>query len=211
MRDLLLGLSIGIAAGISPGPLMVLVVTSALRSGWRAGVACALAPLVTDALVVLLVLFALDHVPERALYWLGAVGGIYVIHLGYSTLRGAAGATLDLDGPAGTGAALGRASIVNLSSPHPWLTWATALGPLTVATARRGVGGAVWLVLGFYLALVGAKVVVALLVSGTRHRLSARGYRTALRAAGVLLLLVGVLLVVRFGGTALAGQAGAPR
>src|SRR5689334_17746766 len=38
------GLALGLAAGVSPGPLMVLVITQALRGGWRAGVVTAAAP-----------------------------------------------------------------------------------------------------------------------------------------------------------------------
>ena len=88
---------------------------------------------------------------------------------------------------------------MNLTSPHPWITWATALGPLTVATYHRGTGGAVALVVGFYAALVGAKVVLAVMVAGARRRLDDRRYRLLLRLAGGLLVLLGVLLAAEFG------------
>jgi threonine/homoserine/homoserine lactone efflux protein len=102
---LFLGLTIGLAAGVSPGPLLVLVITSTLRSGWRAGALAACAPLLSDAIVVGGVLLVLDRLPERSLSVLGVVGG--------------------------PSPALRQAALVNVFSPHPWLTWATALGPLT--------------------------------------------------------------------------------
>ena len=37
MEALILGATIGLAAGISPGPLLFLTITPALRSGSRAG------------------------------------------------------------------------------------------------------------------------------------------------------------------------------
>ena len=40
---LLLGISYGFAAGISPGPLLALVITQTLKRGWRAGNLIALA------------------------------------------------------------------------------------------------------------------------------------------------------------------------
>lgn len=203
MRDLLLGLAIGAAAGISPGPLLVLVITATLRSGWRAGAAAALSPLATDLVVVTLTLAVLDRIPTAALAWIGVVGGFYVGYLGISTVRGARQASLTMAQPA-VGTTFAQACAVNITSPHPWLTWATALGPLTVATYHRGAGGAVGLVLGFYTALVGAKMLVAALVAGTRHRLSDRGYRMSLRIAGVVLLVLGVALVWEFGRVALA-------
>ena len=200
MRALVLGLSMGLAAGISPGPLLVLVITSALRSGWRTGVIAACAPLLTDLLVVTAALLVLDGLPDRALAALGVAGGTFVIWTAGLTVREAHGAALAA--PAGAGASvlvLRRASVVNLLSPHPWLTWATALGPLTVATWREQPGGAVALVAGFYAALVGAKSAAAWVVAGGRRRLSDAGYRVALAVAGMLLALAGLALVAEFG------------
>ena len=201
MTDLLLGLSIGFAAGISPGPLLLLVVTATLRSGWRAGVLTAMSPLITDLLVVTVVLLVLDQLPTGALSVLGVVGGLFVITIGVQTVMESRDARLpSADGtPVPAGSTLGRASVMNLTSPHPWITWATALGPLTVATYQRGTGGAVALVVGFYAALVGSKVVLAVMVAGARHRLDNRRYRVTLRLAGGLLVLLGVLLAAEFG------------
>lgn len=201
MTDLLLGLSIGFAAGISPGPLLLLVVTATLTSGWRAGVLTAMAPLITDVLVVAAVLLVLGQIPAGALGMLGVIGGVFVAFVGVQTIRESRSASLPSGGPqvVPVGSTLGRASIMNLTSPHPWITWATALGPLTVATYQRGTGGAVALVVGFYAALVGSKVVLAVMVAGARHRLDDPRYRVVLRLAGALLVLLGVLLAMEFG------------
>jgi threonine/homoserine/homoserine lactone efflux protein len=198
---LALGLSMGLAAGVSPGPLLVLVVALTLRSGWRAGAAAACAPLLTDALVIGATLLVLDRLPARALAVLGVVGAALVAAVAVSTLRDARSARLLTTGgrPSGDVAlALRRAAWVNLLSPHPWIAWATVLGPLTLATWRAQPTGAVALVGGFYVTLVGAKVAVAVLVAGGRRRLTDRGYRQALTAAGALLLLVAVALLVEF-------------
>ncbi|MGB8020826.1 MAG: LysE family transporter [Candidatus Nanopelagicales bacterium] len=201
MRDLLLGLSIGFAAGISPGPLMLLVVTATLRLGWRAGVLTAISPLITDLVVVTLVLIVLDQLPMQALGLLGVIGGLFVILLGAQTIIESRDASLPagVGGSLPAGSTLRRASVMNLTSPHPWIAWATALGPLTVATYQRGAGGAVALVAGFYAALVGSKVILAVTVSGARRKLDDRRYRSALRLAGGLLVLLGVLLAAEFG------------
>jgi threonine/homoserine/homoserine lactone efflux protein len=201
VRALLLGLSIGLAAGISPGPLLVLVITSTLRSGWRAGAVAACAPLVTDVVVVAGTLLVLDHLPPRALGVLGVIGGAVVVGTGIRVLREARTAGL-VPAAGSPRRALRQAAVVNLLSPHPWVAWATALGPLTIATWRQGAGGAVALVAGFYVTLVGAKIAVAVLVAGGRHRLTDAGYRRALAAAGALLVAAGIALIVEFGPTA---------
>ena len=204
MASLPLGLSIGLAAGIGPGPLLILVVTSALQSGWRVGAMVAFAPLVSDILVVIGVLFVLDRLPDRALSVLGVVGGLFVIHTGVRTAREARTADLARSGQSGQSVhralhqALRRAAMVNLLSPSPWVFWATVLGPMTIATSRKSTWDAVTLVVGFYLGLVGAKLVLAALVAGQRRRLSPTGYRRALIGAGALLTMTGLYLLIEY-------------
>ncbi len=93
-----------------------------------------------------------------------------------------------------------RAVLVNLLSPHPWVAWATALGPLTITTWRGSTGAGIALLVGFYLTLIGGKVVIALIVARGRRRLRDTGYRRALTIAGALLVLAGVALGVEFAG-----------
>jgi threonine/homoserine/homoserine lactone efflux protein len=211
-----LGLALGLAAGISPGPLLVLVVTSALKSGWRAGALTACAPLLSDAAVVAVTLLLLDRLPGRALGVLGVVGAVFVVWTGAQTVRDARSASLT-DQPSLVGqlsptgqernpgepksagsAALRRAVLVNLLSPHPWIAWATALGPLTITTWRTSAVAGTALLIGFYVTLVGGKVVIALLVARGRRRLGDTGYRRVLTAAGALLVLAGVAMGVEF-------------
>ncbi|MEV8438082.1 LysE family transporter [Actinosynnema sp. NPDC051121] len=242
MDALGLGLTLGLAASISPGPLLVLVVTSALRSGWKSGALTACAPLLSDAVVVAVTLLLLDRLPARALGVLGVVGAVFVVYSGVQTIREARSASLTTPAPttppppaespaapepspappepshASQGSpprgtlnsilppgsdnpgslALRRAVLLNLLSPHPWIAWATALGPLTITTWRASAVSGAALVIGFYLTLVGGKVVIALLVARGRRRLGDTGYRRALTAAGALLVLAGIAMGVEF-------------
>lgn len=198
MDSLVLGLTIGLAAGVSPGPLLLLVIIQTLRSGWRAGALTAIAPLITDAVVIVGALFVLSRLPEWVLAALGVVGGGYVIWLAIETWRsvGSALAVGDQTPGAQTGA-LRRAVLVNLLSPHPWITWATVMGPLVLAAAKAVAGMGALLVVGFYVTLVGSKLLVALLVARGRHFVVGRGYRVLMSSASVLLLVAGAVLVVQ--------------
>lgn len=201
MDAVVLGLTLGAAAGISPGPLLVLVVTSALRGGWPAGVLAACAPLVSDVVVVAGTLLVLNQLPEQAMGWLALTGAAFIAWTGISTIRESRDATLTPDPDAQRAAArqaLARAGLVNLLSPHPWLFWGTVLGPLTLATWRDGAAGGVALVAAFYVAIVGSKALIAVLVARGRHLLTDRAYRRALVVAGLLLLLAAVALAVEF-------------
>lgn len=201
MDALLVGLGLGLAAGISPGPLLFLVITSALRGGWPAGVLAASAPLVSDAVVVAGTLLVLDRLPDTALGWVALVGAAFVAWTGVQTLREAPQARLlpaDVVRRGAARQALGQAALVNLLSPHPWVFWATVLGPLVVTTWRDQPAASVALVVGFYVTIVGSKAAVAVLVARGRERIGEVGYRRALAAAGVLLLLAAVFMVVEF-------------
>lgn len=199
---LVLGLWLGLAAGVSPGPMLALVVTTALRWGVRPGLAMACAPLLSDVVVVTVVVLALREAPHGLVTALGVVGGVLVALLGAATARESRTASLteSADGAAPRpAAALRRGVLVNLLSPHPWIAWITALGPLTITEWRNAPGAGVLFVVGFYLTLVGSKMAIALLVSGTRHRLTDPGYRRAVLLSGLALVGVGLVLVVDFG------------
>ncbi|AXH96718.1 LysE family transporter [Ornithinimicrobium avium] len=199
---ILTGLGIGLAAGVSPGPLLVLVITSTLHGGLRHGLAVAAAPLLSDLVVVTAVLLVLRELGPDALGWLGVVGGVLVVLVGVQTVREARTASL-APGVAGAApplrTALRRAVLVNLFSPHPWLSWITVLGPLTVSFWRGGAPAGVAVVLGFYLTLVGSKAALAAVVARGRRWLTDTGYRRTVTGAGVVLMVLGVVMLVEFG------------
>lgn len=91
----------------------------------------AVSPLITDLVVVTVVLRTLDRLPTHPLGLLGVIGGLFVIFVGVQTILESRDARLPTGGTKPTPACstLGRASVMNLTSPHPWITWATALGP----------------------------------------------------------------------------------
>lgn len=181
--------------------MLVLVVSMALRWGTRHAVAVACAPLFSDIPIVAVALLTLGQLPPAVISALGIVGGGVLIVLGWGTVRTARSAAVQVDGSAALPSiwsAWRQGIIVNLVNPHPWLAWITAFGPLTVRTWRDSRPAAVLLLVGFYGALVGAKVLIAVLISGSRHRLTPRRYRIAVAASGVLLAGLGVFMTVEF-------------
>lgn len=191
LRETLFGLTIGWAAGISPGPLNLLVVQSALRSGATAGALVAIAPLVTDAPIVALSLLVASTVSDGVLTVMSIAGGLYLIWLGIAELRSAGEAGID----SAPGSHLKRGVIANLLSPHPWLFWLTVGGPTTVRAWERTPSAAVGFIVGFFVVLVGVKVVIAIVAARAGRRLTDHGQRTAGKVGGVALIAVGVLVM----------------
>ncbi len=195
------GLGIGLASGVSPGPLLFLVVTATLSGRLAHGLAVAAAPLLSDVVVVTVTLVTLGSLPAGWLTWLELAGAGVVAAIGVQTIREGRSATLpDAPGAAAQplGPALRRAVLVNLTSPHPWLTWAAVLGPLTVAAWRAQPASAVALVAGFYGALVGSKALLAAVVHRGRRHVGPTAYRRVVMGAGAALLVIAAGMAARW-------------
>ena len=191
------GISLGLGAGITPGPLLGLVINETLRGGWRSGVLVALAPPFADLIIIALCLFVLARLPPMAFSVLSLCGGLYVMFLGWETLRTTAVVALPTEETIrDTFQSLRKGITVNLLNPHPYLFWMTVGAPLVTQNYRESALGSIVAFLGgFYGCLVGSKILLALLVHQSRVRLQGRGYRLALQVTGVFLLAFGVLLV----------------
>jgi len=192
-----IGVSLGIGAGMTPGPLLGLVITETLRKGWRAGVSVALAPLVGDIFVIACCLILLAQLPSVVFAMLSVGGGLYVLFLGWETFQTLPIATVPTAEQAGNVLhSLRRGLTVNLLNPHPYLFWLTVGGPLVMQSYTQSAFGAIVAFLGgFYGCLVGSKMLLALLVHSGRARLHSRGYRLTLQISGGLLLVLGGMLV----------------
>jgi threonine/homoserine/homoserine lactone efflux protein len=202
MHTLLLGLSLGLSAGFSPGPLMTLVVTTSLQDGFWHGLRVAAAPFVSDLPIILLSVFVLHLLPPWTLAIVGVAGGSYVVYLGWETIRSAKHANLAAIARSADPAAvpdqgwrdLRRGAVVNALNPHPYIFWATVGGPTLIAAFNQSLLQGVLFLVSFYVMLVGSKVVVAALVHSQAHRLSDTWYQRILTLLGVLLMGLGVWL-----------------
>ena len=58
------GVVFGLSAGLSPGPLLTLVISETLKHGTRSGIKVALAPLITDTPIVMLAITVVSQVSD---------------------------------------------------------------------------------------------------------------------------------------------------
>jgi threonine/homoserine/homoserine lactone efflux protein len=192
---LLQGIVLGFASGISPGPMLGLVISQTLRHGWRAGNLVALAPLFSDIPIILLLVVILGHLPIVAIYWLALVGGAFVIYLGIETIR-TVGSVKNFKTQVTSRKVLLSAIATNLLNPHPYLFWATAGSVLLLQSfASGGIATSLAFLVSFYAFLVGAKLAIAFLVSRSQKWLTGRAYRYLLTGSGLLLIVLGLALL----------------
>lgn len=186
------GITLGLSAGFSPGPLMALVLSETVRSGGRAGVLVALAPLLTDLPIILLSLWVLESLPATASVYgiLSLAGGSYLAWLAWVSFQ--------VEVPeyrASAGHSLWKGVVANLLNPAPYFFWLTIGAP----TVTRGWDESriypVLFLAGFYIFLVGAKVLLAWLMAVYRTRLSRVIYRRINMILGFMLLVLAVKFI----------------
>lgn len=200
MPYLLLGASLGLSAGLSPGPLMTLVITTSLRDGFWQGLRVAIAPFLTDLPIILVSLFVLKLLPAWSLTVLGVAGSLYIIFLGLETMRASRHASLEQLRDSNRASeslsrqSLSRGALVNLLNPHPYIFWATVGGPTLLAALEQGLVYAAAFLVGFYTLLIGSKIAIAALIHSQSRQLSTTWYRRILAALGVLLIGLGIWL-----------------
>ena len=194
MSDFLVtGIILGLAAGFSPGPLLTLVVSETLQHDIRSGVKVALAPIITDLPIILLTLLLSTQLSrfKPILGGFSIVGGCFVLYLGVQCLR-TKGVEIDLR--TAKPRSLAKGVIVNFLSPHPYIFWFSVGAPIVTKAMAESVFAPSAFIAGFYLFLVGSKILLALLVGRWRGFLAGRGYIYTMRFLGFVLCVLAVFL-----------------
>jgi threonine/homoserine/homoserine lactone efflux protein len=191
----LAGVALGFASGVSPGPLLALVITTTLSRGLLKGISVAIAPLLTDLPIIVIMLTVVSQVSTSVVAALSICGAFVVAWFGFKSLKSARTTNLsELENSPTDAHPWRQGALVNVLNPAPWLFWSTVGAPLLVVTWRESPSGAVLFLIGFYLLLVGMKVALAVALASARHRINDRGYRAILTGAGAMLIVFAVLL-----------------
>lgn len=199
---LVYGAVLGLSAGLSPGPLLALVVSQTLQHGTREGLRVAAAPLFTDLPIVCLglLLFASLSEPDFFLGIVSFVGCVFIGYLGVINLRQQ---SVELSLAQEAPRSYLKGAMANALSPHPYLFWLSVGVPTMLKANSLSLAAAVAFVASFYVCMLASKMVLALLVGQSRDFLTGAGYVWALRCLGVLLL--GFALILFFDGLSLTG------
>jgi threonine/homoserine/homoserine lactone efflux protein len=194
---LMLGAAYGFAAGVQPGQLQAYLIGRAMASGWRRTVPAAFAPVISDAPIIALVLLVLTRFPPLFVHALQVAGGLFLLYLSWSA---AAASRSDIaPAPVSIAQTLGRAVLLNLLNPNPYIGWSLVMGPLCLEAWRVAPSHAVVFVAGFYAVMVAASVGIVL-VSALARSLGTRVSRVCIAVSAVVLALFGAYQI--WGGVA---------
>jgi threonine/homoserine/homoserine lactone efflux protein len=180
---LISGIVLGFVAGISPGPLLTLVISETLKHNKKEGILVASAPLITDIPIVLLSIFILVKLSHFH----------YV--LGVISFCGALVKGLDINLQSIKARSLRKAIITNFLSPHPYLFWIAVGAPTVLKGYKINILSALLFITGFYLLLVGSKITAALIVDKSKAFFKSKAYLAIIRTLGFILLLFCLIFI----------------
>ena len=191
-RFFLQGAALGFSAAATPGSLQTLLISETLLGGFKRGARITLAPLITDAPIILAVLLILNRVPSDVLRVLSIAGGLFVLYLAWSLLiqwRSGVQVKTNVEGAQPIGwKGLWRAAIVNWLNPNPYIFWTLVGGPTLMAALQQSIAYGVAFLVGMYGVLIGSMLIIAAVFHFARN-LGPRIVR------GLLLISIGVLAI----------------
>lgn len=188
-----LGLLMGLVAGLTPGPLLTLVIAQSLQYGIAAGVKVALAPVMTDAPIIFLMLLLVGQLSgfTSIIGLLSIVGSGYVFYMAYDTAKPKQPLTQRSQDKARS---ISKGVLSNVLSPHPYVFWLTVGAPTIIQANSVNRLAPLLFIVGFYLPLAGSKILLAIVLGKYRTLLSGKIYANIMRCLAVLLSLFAVLL-----------------
>ena len=191
---LTMGAVFGLTAGISPGPLLTLVISETLRHNKTEGVKIAVAPLITDIPIVLLTIFILSKMASSdiVLGLISILGGIFIAYLGYDSISSKG---IEIDVQNLKPKSIRKGIIVNILSPHPYIFWLMVGAPITVKAYQASPVAAFAFIIAFYVMLIGSKISIALIVDKSRAILKNKVFIWTLRILGLVLMIFAILLI----------------
>ena len=187
------GTLLGLAAGFSPGPLLVLVISETLKNDIKAGIKVSIAPLATDIPIILISLLILKRLADFkfVLGCISILGGLFILYLGWESLK-TRGVALNLSSVSSN--SFRKGVMTNALNPHPYIFYMTVGAPLIFKSINQNIMSTVLFVGSFLLLLVGSKVILALVVERSRSFLQGPIYVWTMRTLGALLLLFSFIL-----------------
>jgi threonine/homoserine/homoserine lactone efflux protein len=182
----------GLSAGLSPGPLLTLVISETIRRNWMAGIRVALSPLITDLPIILATWFVFNKLSGFSLILgiISVAGGTYFTWLGFETFKSN---NIQTEGSGPESESLRRGIIANFLNPNPYIFWLTAGIPTAYKASEEGISVVVLYFMVFYLMLIGSKSLVAVLVDRSKVLINSKIYLIVMKFLGIVLLFCAIL------------------
>ncbi len=195
LNYILTGLILGITAGVSPGPLMAVLISETMKGNIKNGLIISIIPVVTDIPLIFATVFMLKKFQNFPLLFnfLYVVGGLTLIYFGVKDL---AVKKISLKYELSKFSSFKKGVITNLLNPHPYIFWIFIGVPFII---EGSVYQMVSFVFSFFSGIVGSKILIALTVEKGKSFLENEKYIYIVRISGIVLIIFGILLILKIG------------
>ena len=191
---LIAGITLGFAAGISPGPLLIMVITETIKHDKKQGIKMALVPLVSDLPIVLFSVFVVYKISNSNTL-LAIISFLGAIFLGYLALENIRIKKVDFEIKSQKINGFWKGVIANFLSPHPYLFWMLVGAPISIRAYHESFVSASIFMVGFYVLIVGTKIAVAFISEKSKNIFSGNTYVYIVKGLGFILIVLAVILI----------------
>lgn len=184
------GILVGVGSAVSPGPIMLLIISETLRGGIRSGWSVAVAPLITDIPFIIISILLAKSIGS----FQSVVGVISLIGAGFLMFLAYQNITVqkeDLQKPSSGSRSLLKGITLNLVSPYLYIFWFSVALPVF---ARGNILGSGFFAASLLVSAVGSMMILATLVALIRNRFLDY-LHWIIRGLSVLLFLVAVMFM----------------
>jgi len=189
IQDIFAGLVFGVAAGLSPGPLMALLISETLKGHKKNGILVSISPIITDIPILLVSLSILNRIKEveHLLSVIYFVGAVVLFYFGYKNIKiKQLYIETDLTG------SLKKGILLNILNPYTYLFWFFIGAPYV---SNAGIIGGFLFTLSFFVGITGSMIIIAIFTQKLKKFIESRYYIYLLRFIGVLFFVFGFVLI----------------
>lgn len=196
------GMLIGFAIAAPVGPIGLLCIQRTLMYGRLTGLATGLGAASADAIYGLIAALGLTAVSAflvRQQLFLGLVGGAFLCYLGVRTFLTAPAEQAATAGAANRWTAYGSTFLLTLTNPLTIFSFMAVFAGMGLAAAPGAYGQAAMTVAGVFLGSAAWWLLLSGGVTLLRERVTGGALRWVNRAAGLVILVFGVVLIAQLG------------
>ncbi|NPA51800.1 MAG: LysE family transporter [Aquificae bacterium] len=188
-----IGFLLGISSGISPGPLMAVLIQETIKGNIKNGIVVSIIPIITDIPLILILVFLIKQVEQIEIITkvLSFLGFIVLLYYGIKDLLTT---KVDLEIDQKTTDSLKKGFITNIFNPHPYIFWGLIGVPFIV---EEDILNMVSFVIGFFTGIVCSKISIALAVEKSKMFIHSKYYIYLVRVSGFVLIIFGLILFSR--------------
>jgi threonine/homoserine/homoserine lactone efflux protein len=201
MEELMKGFMLGFAIAAPVGPIGLLCIRRTLADGMPSGFASGLGAATADAAygaVAALGLTAVSSFLVDQSLWLRLAGGLFLLYLGFVTIRStpAVADGSDRSRTAGLAGAYGSTFLLTITNPATILSFGVAFAGLGLVGSGSGGPAAIMMVLGVFLGSSCWWLLLSAAVGLLRGRVGGNELAWVNRLSGVMLAAFGVAALV---------------